>query len=212
MQGRSEGGPGVPVTPPFASLFLSKQPTIFRGENVMTIMFDTVRPPFEKSWLRPWNGSAKRDKSAKCDRWDDPNNRASRSHSTSPLPPLCTPATQANLAFAWSQLACERRQISGRCFTPLKNTQCGTFWWHETTAGNPSQYSAFAIWHSENYPCHKSQPFSPSSGGTTSRVSPSSPTTCNPVTSCAMLSTPTLTAQYCGLIFRSLGEQGSING
>ena len=25
----------------------------------------------------------------------DPNDRASRSHSTSPLPPLCTPATQA---------------------------------------------------------------------------------------------------------------------
>ena len=43
-QGRSEGGPGVPVTPPppFVSLFLSKQPTIFRGENAMTIMFDTA--------------------------------------------------------------------------------------------------------------------------------------------------------------------------
>ena len=26
-----------------------------------------------------------------------PNDRASRSHSTSPLPPLCTPATQASL-------------------------------------------------------------------------------------------------------------------
>ena len=38
------GGPGVPVSPPppFVSLFLSKQPTIFRGENAMTIMFDTV--------------------------------------------------------------------------------------------------------------------------------------------------------------------------
>ena len=32
--------------------------------------------------------------SAKRDRWA-PNDRASRSHSTSPLPPLCTPATQA---------------------------------------------------------------------------------------------------------------------
>ena len=28
--------------PPFVSLFLSKQPTIFRGENAMTIVFDTV--------------------------------------------------------------------------------------------------------------------------------------------------------------------------
>ena len=44
LQGRSEGGaPGV--TPPFVSLFLSKQPTTFRGENAMTIMFDTVWPP-----------------------------------------------------------------------------------------------------------------------------------------------------------------------
>ena len=45
FQGRSEGGPGVPVTPPPPILckpFLSKQPTIFRGENAMTIMFDTV--------------------------------------------------------------------------------------------------------------------------------------------------------------------------
>ena len=50
MQGRSEGGPGVPhavhkdVTPPppFVSLFLSKQPTTFRGENAMKIMVDTV--------------------------------------------------------------------------------------------------------------------------------------------------------------------------
>ena len=28
---------------------------------------------------------------------NDPNDRASRSHSTFPLPPLCTPATQAKL-------------------------------------------------------------------------------------------------------------------
>ena len=41
-QGRSgRGGPGVPVTP-LCKPFLSKQPTIFRGENAMTIMFDTV--------------------------------------------------------------------------------------------------------------------------------------------------------------------------
>ena len=43
FQGRSDGGPGVPVTPPpLCKPFLSKQPTIFRGENAMTIMFDTV--------------------------------------------------------------------------------------------------------------------------------------------------------------------------
>ena len=53
---------------------------------------------------------------------------------------------------------------------------------------------------------------SPSSGGTTSLVSPSSPTTCKPVSSFAIPSTPTFTAQYCGLIFRSFGEQGSIKG
>ena len=28
--------------PTFVSLFLSKQPTIFRGENAMTILFDPV--------------------------------------------------------------------------------------------------------------------------------------------------------------------------
>ena len=28
--------------PPFVSIFLSKQPTIFRGENAMTILFDPV--------------------------------------------------------------------------------------------------------------------------------------------------------------------------
>ena len=53
---RSEGGgPVVPVTPPPPPLckpFLSKTPTIFRGENAMTIMFDTAWSPFEKSWLR----------------------------------------------------------------------------------------------------------------------------------------------------------------
>ena len=56
FQGRSEGGSWGAHDPPFVSLFLRKQPTIFRGENAMTIMFDTVwpPPPFEKSWLRPW--------------------------------------------------------------------------------------------------------------------------------------------------------------
>ena len=46
-QGRSEGSPGVPVTPPppYVNLFLRKQNTIFRGENAMTIIFDTVWPP-----------------------------------------------------------------------------------------------------------------------------------------------------------------------
>ena len=45
-KGVARGDPGVPVTPlPFVSLFLSKQPTIFRGENAMTIMFDTVWTP-----------------------------------------------------------------------------------------------------------------------------------------------------------------------
>ena len=33
---RSQGGPGVPVTPAFASLFLTKQPATV-GENAMTI-------------------------------------------------------------------------------------------------------------------------------------------------------------------------------
>ena len=40
-KGVARGGPGVPVTPPCKPL-LRKQPTIFRGENAMTIMFDTV--------------------------------------------------------------------------------------------------------------------------------------------------------------------------
>ena len=45
------------------------------------------------------NASAKRDESVKRDRWAlvrASNDRASRSHSTSPLP-LCTPATQATV-------------------------------------------------------------------------------------------------------------------
>ena len=46
-------------------------------------------------------GGGELNASAKRDRWRsrrDPNDRASRSHSTPPsLPPLCTPATQANL-------------------------------------------------------------------------------------------------------------------
>ena len=53
-KGVARGVLGCPW-PPFVSLFLSKQPTISRGENAMTIMFDTVwpPPPFETSWLRP---------------------------------------------------------------------------------------------------------------------------------------------------------------
>ena len=42
LQGRSEGGSWGACDPPFVSLFLRKQHTIFRGENAMTIMFDTV--------------------------------------------------------------------------------------------------------------------------------------------------------------------------
>ena len=54
QQGRSEGGSwGARDPPPFVSLFLRKQPTIFRGENAMTIMCDPP-PPFEKSWLHPF--------------------------------------------------------------------------------------------------------------------------------------------------------------
>ena len=41
LMGVTRGVPGVPVIP-FVSLFLSKQPTIFRGENAMTIFFDPV--------------------------------------------------------------------------------------------------------------------------------------------------------------------------
>ena len=40
-KGVASGGPGVPVTH-LCKPFLSKQPTIFRGENAMTIVFDTV--------------------------------------------------------------------------------------------------------------------------------------------------------------------------
>ena len=44
LQGRSEGGGGSwgVRDPPFVSVFLRKQRIIFRGENAMTIMFDTV--------------------------------------------------------------------------------------------------------------------------------------------------------------------------
>ena len=40
-QGRSEGGSWGAREPPFEG----KSPTIFRGENAMTIMFDTVWSP-----------------------------------------------------------------------------------------------------------------------------------------------------------------------
>ena len=41
-KGVTRGGSWGARDPPFVSLFLSKQPTIFRGENAMTMMFDTV--------------------------------------------------------------------------------------------------------------------------------------------------------------------------
>ena len=43
-QGRSEGGGGSWGTrePSICKPFLRKQPTIFRGETAMTIMFDTA--------------------------------------------------------------------------------------------------------------------------------------------------------------------------
>ena len=41
LVGVARGGPGVPVTP-LCKPFLSKQPTIYRGENAMTILFDPV--------------------------------------------------------------------------------------------------------------------------------------------------------------------------
>ena len=40
-KGVARGGTGVPVTP-LCKPFLRKQRIIFRGENAMTIMFDTV--------------------------------------------------------------------------------------------------------------------------------------------------------------------------
>ena len=49
---------------------------------------------------RTKGGRGKLNASAKRDRWDlvrDLNDRASRSHSTFPLPHLCKPATQAKL-------------------------------------------------------------------------------------------------------------------
>ena len=45
IKGVAGGGGGwgaCDPPPPFVSLFLWKQPTMFRGENAMTIMFDTV--------------------------------------------------------------------------------------------------------------------------------------------------------------------------
>ena len=44
-QGRSKGGSWGARDPPLCKPFLSKQPTILRGENAMTILFDPVRPP-----------------------------------------------------------------------------------------------------------------------------------------------------------------------
>ena len=42
IKGVAMGGPGVPVTSPPFEPFFKKKPIIFRGENAMTIMFDTV--------------------------------------------------------------------------------------------------------------------------------------------------------------------------
>lgn len=51
-----------------------------------------------------------------------------------------------------------------------------------------------------------------SSGGRTSLVSLSSPTTCKAVFSSPIASLLMVTAQYLGSIFKSLGEEGSVNG
>ena len=42
-----------PPPSPFVSLFVSKQPTIFRWQSSEYTLYDSVWPPFEKSWLRP---------------------------------------------------------------------------------------------------------------------------------------------------------------
>ena len=42
LRGVARGGSWGARDPPFVSLFLCKQPTIFRGENAMTILFDPV--------------------------------------------------------------------------------------------------------------------------------------------------------------------------
>ena len=51
-----------------------------------------------------------------------PNDRASRSHSTSPLPPLCTPATQASgVAEVCLRKLLEKLYLSPKNFTAAKN-------------------------------------------------------------------------------------------
>lgn len=51
-----------------------------------------------------------------------------------------------------------------------------------------------------------------SSGGTTSLVSLARSRTCTPLFSCAIIFLSTVTAQYFGLIFKSLLDEGSMNG
>ena len=66
-QGRSEGGPGVPVTPlPSVSLSV-KQITYnipWRKRHDDNVWHSVTPPPphptFEKSWLRPWIGRFKK--------------------------------------------------------------------------------------------------------------------------------------------------------
>ena len=63
-KGVAKGGPGVPVTPPFASLFqpnnvqqVTKMPWRCLGYSdnlVSTLTLTQCDHPFEKSWLRPW--------------------------------------------------------------------------------------------------------------------------------------------------------------
>ena len=53
-KGVARGASGVHVTPPpFLSLFVSKQPTIFRWQSGEYSLYDSVWTLFKKSWLRP---------------------------------------------------------------------------------------------------------------------------------------------------------------
>ena len=52
-KGVARGVLGCQWGAPLCMPFLSKQPTIFRGENTMTIMFDTVDPPLKHPGYAP---------------------------------------------------------------------------------------------------------------------------------------------------------------
>ena len=56
-QRRIQGGPGVPVTPPFCKPFLTKQPRT-GGENAMTFQLENVQtneyPHFDTVWPPIW--------------------------------------------------------------------------------------------------------------------------------------------------------------